>query len=105
MFRLIKKLQQKSESVRRRIAWGTTLVVIALVLVVWVSTFSSRSTPREEREVQTVTPFQSFGDSFSHLFEDINGGEDLLDIASSTDTTAPFSTTTAPVDEATTTVE
>jgi hypothetical protein len=73
MFEFIHNLHGKSESARRRFAFGVSLVVTLLIIGVWLTTIPSRTSPERRARVEEtdVTPLRSLAGSFMELFSGI----------------------------------
>lgn len=69
MFAFIRKLQGESEGARRRYALGGALVVTAIIFIVWLSTFSFKTSTDEEIGRPDIGPLDSLIRGFGQLFD------------------------------------
>ena len=68
MFRLIARLQQKSDSQKRRFALIWSLILTGIIVGVWATTFSFRTNPDPEIGHPEVGPLDSIMRGFEELF-------------------------------------
>lgn len=71
MFRLIKRIHEKPEPARRRIAFGIALAITLIIFLVWLSTLPAKlrnsqhaSNPRSE----AASPIETLKESVGSLF-------------------------------------
>jgi len=76
MLGYIQKLQQESESKKRRAAFVISAVVTGIILVIWLSTFSIRFTNfgGAKNTAQVKSPIDSLGQNFSEGLEEFKRG-------------------------------
>ena len=96
-FRFIEKLQDSSEQHRKTVSFSVTLVISALIFVVWLTTFQLNSERIDNGEMyDKLSPLTSLKKMTSRFADDVKGGfseigdlfsetDDLVGIASSSD--------------------
>lgn len=103
-FDVIEKLHKKPESTRRKIGLAIALGLTLIIVVLWIPTIDTRVETQENTVLQNtdLTPFHSVGEAFGTIFDDFSETleevDELVDVATT-------STSTLPVESATTTEE
>lgn len=72
MYTYIKKLQSKSESVRKQILFGSLIISMSIVFLVWISSlgyrFGGGATAQVEEDIK---PFALFGKTITDTYSNV----------------------------------
>ena len=73
MLKFIRRLQKKPETTRQRVALTFTLLITALIILVWLSVLYANSLKEEETMRDTSDPLQLFSNQLQEGWQTLRG--------------------------------